>query len=220
MLNVPSRILFVAAHCDDIELMAGGLLSRACSSGCQVGVLVFSDHRGVIDDEGAAQALAEFRENIAWLRTESGADVIDHCGRMLPACRGAFESERQALYAMMEGLRDDYDMVVTHAPSDTNQDHRQVALEASRVFKAHTSLLGGEFPSNDLGSFRPQVCVSLPMRDIEAKVRMIENYRSQDFGGRPYLDGEVARSLARVRGAQIREPFAEAFSVVGRLILR
>jgi LmbE family N-acetylglucosaminyl deacetylase len=219
-VTLPDRILFVGAHCDDVELLAGGLLARACFSGRRVGVLVFSDHRGVLDLETAARARGEFTENLAWLRSESNADLRDHSGEMLPACRGAFQSERGVLYAAMEALRNDYDLVVTHAPTDTNQDHRQVADEAMRVFKAHCSLLGGEFPNNDVGGFTPQVYVSLSARELDAKVRMVGRYRSQDFGGRPYLDADMVRALARLRGSQIREPAAEAFAVVGRVVVR
>jgi hypothetical protein len=81
-------------------------------------------------------------------------------------------------------------------------------------------LLGGEFPNNDLGGFTPHVYVALAARELEAKARMVAHYRSQDFGGRPYIDGEMVLALARVRGSQIREPAAEAFTVVGRVVLR
>lgn len=219
-MTLPERILFVGAHCDDIELFAGGLLARACFSSRRVGVLVFSDHRGVLDLETAARARAEFTENIAWLRGESSTDVRDHSDQMLPACRGAFQSERGAIYAAMEALRNDYDLVVTHAPTDTNQDHRQVAEEAARVFKAHASLLGGEFPNNDLGGFTPHVYVALSARELDAKVGMVGRYRSQDFDGRPYLDAGMVQALARLRGSQIREVAAEAFAVVGRVVVR
>jgi len=219
-MTLPERILFIGAHCDDIELCAGGLLARACFAGSRVGVLVFSDHRGVVDDATARQARREFEDNVAWLRSESGTDVRDHSGDMLPACRGAFEAERGRLYAAMEALRDDYDWVVTHAATDTNQDHRQVAAEATRVFKAHATLLAGEFPNNDVGGFTPQVYVALSVRELDAKARMIESYRSQSFGGRPYIDGDVVRALARVRGSQIREAAAEAFAVATRVVVR
>jgi LmbE family N-acetylglucosaminyl deacetylase len=139
---------------------------------------------------------------------------------MLPACRGAFQSERGALYAAMEALRNDYDLVVTHVPTDTNQDHQQVAQEAVRVFKAHATLLGGEFPNNDLGGFTPQVYVALSAREVDAKALMVERYRSQNFGGRPYVDGQLVRALARLRGSQTREPAAEAFMVTGRVVVR
>ncbi len=219
-MKLPERILFVGAHCDDIELFAGGLLAHACFTGRHVGVLIFSDHRGVLEQAVAERAHDEFRENLAWLRSEFGTDVGDHSGPMLPACRGAFQSERGTLYAAMEALRNDYDLVVTHAPMDTNQDHHQVAEEAARVFKAHATLLGGEFPNNDLGSFTPQVYVALSVRELDAKAQLVAHYRSQDFGGRPYFDDGVVRALARLRGSQIREPAAEAFAILGRVMVR
>ncbi len=219
-MKLPERILFVGAHCDDIELCAGGLLARACFAGSHVGVLVFSDHRGVLDEKTAEQARREFTDNVAWLRAESGTEVRDHSGEMLPACRGAFEAERARIYAALETLRDAYDVVVTHAATDTNQDHRQVATEAIRVFKAHATLLAGEFPNNDVGGFTPQVYVALSPREVEAKARMVESYRSQDFGGRPYVDADVIRALARLRGSQIREAAAEAFAVAARVVVR
>lgn len=220
-MRLPDRVLFIGAHCDDIELIAGGLLARACFVGRpHVGVLVFSDHRGILDDGAARQAREEFRANVRWLESESGRAIEDHTDAMLPACSGAFQSERGLLYAAMERLRDHYDLVVTHAPTDTNQDHRQVADEAARVFKAHATLLAGEFPNNDVGGFIPQVYIELSLRDLDAKVRMVARYRSQRFGGRPYLDETVVRALATLRGSQVRAPAAEAFAVSGRAILR
>jgi LmbE family N-acetylglucosaminyl deacetylase len=220
-MKLPARVLFVGAHCDDIELFAGGLLARSCFGGSErVGVLVFSDHRGVVSDERAARARAEMRENLAWLATETGRPILDHSDAMLPACHGAFERERARIYGAIEALRDDYDLVVTHPPSDTNQDHAQVAEEVARVCKAHASVLAGEFPSNDLGDFRPEVFVALDERALAAKVRMIGRYESQRFGGRPYFDADAVTGLARTRGAQIRARAAEAFQILARAIVR
>lgn len=220
---LPDRLLFVGAHCDDVELIAGGLLARACYARApRIGALVFSDHRGVLPAETAARARAEWSENLRWLAAETGATITDHtppAERMLPACRGAFEAERERIYATLEALRDDYDLVVTHAVTDTNQDHRQVAHEAQRVCKAHATLLGGEFPSNDLGEFRAEVFVRLSAREAAAKTRLIAAYESQQRHGRPYLDAGVTQALLRTRGAQIRAEAAEAFTVLGRVIL-
>lgn len=219
-MRLPDRILFVGAHCDDIELFAGGLLTRACGERRRIGVLVFSDHRGIVPEAVAAQALGEFRENLAWLAGESGATIENHSGFFLPACQGAFEAQRGRIYAALESLRDRYDLVVTHALTDTNQDHQQVAKEAVRVFKAHATLLAGEFPNNDVGGFSPEIYVSLSPKEVEAKARLVGRYESQSFGGRPYLDSSVVRSLARIRGSQVREEAAEAFAVLGRAIVR
>ena len=219
-MRLPRRALFVGAHCDDVELMAGGLLHRLCATpDAEVGVLVFSDHRGVLDDARAAQARDEFRDNLAWLRETTGRAVRDHSGPMLPACRGAFEARRGEVYAALEALRGGYDLVVTHAEADTNQDHRQVAAECLRVFKSHATLLGGEFPNNDVGGFGARVLVALTEADVAAKARMVSRYRSQDLNGRPYLDPAVWRALAVVRGAQVRCPYAEGFDLLGRVVV-
>ena len=213
-MKLPDRILFVGAHCDDIELFAGGLLSRACREGCRVGVVVFSDHRGIIDDAAAEQARGEFAANMAWLTQTTGTAVHDHSGRMLPACSGSFESERAHIYSCLEALRDSYDLVVSHPRTDTNQDHQQVAAEVARVFKADCSVLAGEFPNNDLGEFRANFHIALEPADVDAKVAMVGRYQSQKFGGRPYFAEATLRGLAAVRGSQIRKDAAEAFSVV------
>ena len=213
-MKLPRRILFVGAHCDDIELFAGGLLSLACRNGHEVGVLVFSDHRGIVPPETADRAKAEFDTNIAELAQMPGAKLRDHSGQMLRACSGEFESERAIIYKSLEQLRDSYDLVVSHARSDTNQDHQQVATEVARVFKSACSIIAGEFPNNDLGQFTADVHVALAEQDVDAKVRMLARYESQMFDGRPYFAERVVRGLAAVRGSQIRTEHAEAFSVV------
>jgi LmbE family N-acetylglucosaminyl deacetylase len=217
-VKLPGRALFVGAHCDDIELFAGALLHRLCRTGAErVGVIVFSDHRGVMSQAMADRARAEMLDNLAFLREHAGVDVVDHTDALMPACRGAFEEERGRIYAALESLRDDYDLVVTHSVTDTNQDHHQVAVEATRVFKAHATLLAGEFPSNDLGDFRPQLYVPLTEADVAAKVRMVGAYASQKISGRPYFDESAIRGLCRVRGTQIRSGAAEAFAIGGRV---
>jgi len=217
-MSLPGSILFVGAHCDDIELLAGGLLHLACRTGRRVGVVTFSDHRGVVPEPQAARAREEMRANLAWLGGRTGTPITDHTGVLLAACRGVFEAERGQIYAALEALRDAYELVVTHPIGDTNQDHHQVALEAQRVFKAHASLLSGEFPNNDLGGSTPAVFVPLEENDLEAKAHLVGAYASQAFGGRPYFDESVVRALARLRGSQIRAPYAEAFAVLGRVI--
>lgn len=219
-MKLPRRVLFVGAHCDDVELLAGGLLARACEERLQPGVLVFSDHRGVLSEALASQARREMRANLGWLSAETGTEIVDHSDAMIGACDGSFVSRRAEIYGRLERLRDAYDLVVTHPSCDTNQDHRALTEEVRRVFKAHATVLGGEFPSNDVGDFRAGVYVTLSERAVAAKAHMIESYVSQRRDGRPYVDGGLARALARVRGSQIRATFAEAFEVVGRVVLR
>ena len=50
-------------------------------------------------------------------------------------------------------------------------------------------------------------------------MRLVSAYTSQQFGGRPYFDEGLVRALLRVRGSQIRAEAAEAFSVLGRVVV-
>ena len=94
-----------------------------------------------------------------------------------------------------------------------------VTEEAAGVFKAHATLLGGEFPNTDLGGFTAQVYVALSNREVDAKAHAVAHCHSPDFGGRPYLDAEVVRPLTWLHGSQIRETADEAFAVTGRTIV-
>lgn len=214
------RVLFVGAHCDDIELFAGGLLARCCLRGAaSIGVLTFSDHRGVVDEQAAERARTEMRNNLARLAERGGRAIVDHSGAMMTACSGELQSRRADIYAALEQLRPHYDLVVTHSGHDSNQDHRQVTEEVRRVFKAHATVLEGEFPYNDLGEFRATYYVALSPEELELKVELVRSYASQRFNGRPYFDEQVVRGLALVRGSQIRQAAAEAFQVGARVIV-
>lgn len=215
------RVLFVGAHCDDVELFAGGLLARCCLRGAEaVGVLAFSDHRGVVPREVAERARAEMRGNVTLLESRTGRSVVDHSEEMMSACSGELQTRRGEIYARLEALRARYDLVVTHDLGDTNQDHQQIAEEVRRVWKAHGTVLAGEFPSNDLGERALSVFVALTEEELDLKVAMVQAYESQCFGGRPYFDERALRGLAHVRGSQIREPAAEAFRVGARVVVR
>jgi len=219
-MTLPRRILFVGAHCDDIELFAGGLMARlAGDPHAEIGVITFSDHRGVVDETRAQASREEHAANLAVLRSLAGARVADHSSLTLAACRGEFEERRGEIYAALEGLRDRYEWVVTHAATDTNQDHAQVAVEARRVFKAHATVLAGEFPYDDVGGFTPSLFVRLDDAHVDLKRRLCARYESQRINGRPYFDGAAVEGLLRARGAQVRAPAAEAFAVLARVIV-
>ncbi|MGE0323162.1 MAG: PIG-L deacetylase family protein [Polyangiaceae bacterium] len=218
-MKLPERLLFVGAHCDDIELFAGGLLTRACSEGKRVGVLVCSDHRGVLSEAEALRARGEFHENLAMLRGLGPCQLQDHSRLWWTACQGQFQRERAALYAALEAIRVDYDWVISHAPSDTNQDHQQVAQEVIRCCKATCSVLAGEFPYDDVGGFTPQVFVRLTAEQLSRKVTLIQRYESQRINGRPYLAETAIRGLAQSRGAQVSSDAAEAFQIAARVIV-
>ena len=95
--------------------------------------------------------------------------------------------------------------------SDLHQDHQVVHNEGLRAFK-QVSIWGYELPWNHI-SFDTQAFIPLQQRHIDMKWKMMQAYDSQFEKQRAYFTKEFVEGLARVRGVQVSEDFAEAFEV-------
>lgn len=209
------RVLFCGAHADDIELFAGGTLARCCRDKVAIRCVVFSTHRSISDSIAARAECVESFEKIFGLSAEQ-YEIMD-----LGACNGEFQSRRDEIYSSLRDALESFhpDMVVTHSALDTNQDHQQVAQEVCRVFKSCSSILHGEFLSNDLGNQLKNIYVEISEQDIQKKVYSLQQYKSQMINNRQYFDREAGIGHAKALGRQIGSHFAELFSA-SRLILR
>jgi LmbE family N-acetylglucosaminyl deacetylase len=207
LLQRPKRALFLAPHADDVEWGAGGLASRLVAEGVEVHELVFSIARESVPAGFPSDVLArELREAAAELGIQDErVRVLDLPVRKFPALRQVI---REELVATKRAL--DPDLVLVHASTDLHQDHGTVHAEAVRAFKDAT-ILGYELPWNAI-EFRAQAIVRLEPRDLERKLKALARYASQRH--RSYMDPELVRGLARVRGEAIKEACAEAFEVV------
>lgn len=124
------------------------------------------------------------------------------------------------------------DIVITHHPSDLNNDHLHTSMacqEAIRVFQRRPEVKPirefwyMEVPSctewavNDaMNLFRPNCYVEVGEDGVEAKLKALELYRGVM---RPYphpRSMEYIKGLAAVRGSQWGLNYAEAFQVVMR----
>lgn len=124
------------------------------------------------------------------------------------------------------------DIVITHHPSDTNNDHLQTSMacqEAVRLFqrrpefKRIKEVWYMEVPScsewainNALNLFRPNCFVEVGEDGVAAKVRALGMYRGVM---RPYPHSrsvEYIKGLAAVRGSQWGQMYSEAFEVTLR----
>lgn len=102
------------------------------------------------------------------------------------------------------------DVVILPRAQDVHQDHGVIHKEGIRAFK-NSTLLGYELPWNSL-LFHSNFHVKLMRKHIETKIKAISCYESQEF--RSYIDEEFILGLARTRGIQINEEFAEAFTLI------
>ena len=199
-MNLFDRPVFIGAHADDVELFAGGTLSRFSTRAM---VMTFSFHKGVTN---SAQAQRE------WGRSLKGIEKW-HPKVPFSACDGSFLRRRAEIYEaiveMLNAVRPS--VVITHQSGDTNQDHRQVTEEVLRVCKKRCSILGGEFLDNVIGSIRRDVFVVLSEDDVKKKIEMLSCYRSQNVNGRTYLDKGQIVANAMSTGAMCGRRYAESF---------
>lgn len=129
-------------------------------------------------------------------------------------------------------LESEPDIVITHHPSDTNNDHLQTSMacqEAVRLFqrrpevKRISEFWYMEVPSctewainSAMNHFRPNCFVEVGKKGIDSKVKALSMYRGVM---RPYphpRSSDFIRGLAAYRGGQWGLDYAEAFEVVMR----
>lgn len=208
-MKISQRLLVLAPHTDDAELGCGGTIARFLEEGASVHIAVFSSAENSLPlGAKPGTLLEEFRNAMRVFDIPASQQhVLDYKVRELA-------DHRQSILDAMIALRMDVDpdMVLIPSGSDLHQDHQVVYNEARRAFK-ETTMWGYEMPWNH-STFSTQAFVKIEPRHLDVKWRALEEYKTQLQLARPYFTRSFVESLARVRGTQIKVPFAEAFDVV------
>lgn len=124
------------------------------------------------------------------------------------------------------------DIVITHHPADTNNDHLQTSMacqEAVRLFQRRPEVKRikevwyMEVPScsewainSAMNLFRPNCFVEVGEEAVDAKIKALGMYRGVM---RPYphpRSAEYIKGLAAVRGSQWGQNYSEAFEIALR----
>lgn len=196
----PRTILAVGAHCDDIEIGAGGTLATWAQEEPNTEftfVVLTSTPDRAAESHACLSALvspAVARIDIRGLRDTR-----------LPA---QFDQVKDVL---AELARRPWDVVLTHQRYDAHQDHRLLGELATTAFRDHL-VLQFEVPKwdGDLGSARPNLYVPLTAGQVSHKWDLLDrHYPSQR--GKDWWDAETFAALARLRGMECRSAYAEAF---------
>lgn len=201
------RMLLLGAHCDDIAIGAGGALLELCRShpGVSVTALVLTGGGSLREEEERA-ALAAFCP---------GAD-LDVTVLKLPDGRlpAHWDEAKNALEELKQ--RTDPDVVFAPRTVDAHQDHRGLAQLVPTVYRGYLAL-GYEIVKWDGDLGRLPAYVPLADELAEQKVRLLqEHYASQRH--RPWYDREAFLGLARIRGIECQQRYAEAFEL-NKLVL-
>ncbi|HYV64982.1 MAG TPA: PIG-L family deacetylase [Myxococcales bacterium] len=202
--GAPIAILCLGAHCDDIEIGAGGTVLRLLAErpGSTVKWVVFAStpEREAEARASAAEVLAaagkaevevnRFRESYFPFL---GDQIKDHFERIKAAIRP--------------------DLVLTHATIDLHQDHRTIGELTWNTFRDHL-IAEYEIPKYEGDLQRPNLFVPLPRATAQRKIDgIVRHFPSQ--AGRRWFRPETFEALLRLRGVECNAPdgFAEAFHV-------
>jgi LmbE family N-acetylglucosaminyl deacetylase len=203
------RVLAVGAHADDVELGCGASLSRLRREGSEIRVVAFSRAEQSLPDGSPKDTLElEYRRAMLHL------GLKDRSLTMGTVPVRNFPEHRQDILQTLVDLNRDFapDLVFTMNSNDRHQDHEVVHAETMRACKA-TTVLGYELPWNQRVSVTNYFFSLLP-EDIDLKVAMLLEYRSQAELKRSYTTAGYVRAAAAFRGYQSGNPLAEAFEVL------
>jgi LmbE family N-acetylglucosaminyl deacetylase len=197
------RLLFVGAHCDDIEIGCGGTIMRLKKEFKIKAVkwVVFTSN--AVRAEEARKCAKVFLEGI----TSAAIEIYELRDGHLPY----FGSEVKERFEDMKNFKPD--VVFTHARHDRHQDHRMLAEMTWNTFRDHT-IMEYEIPKyeGDLG--HPNMFVTIPQPVAQAKAdAIVESYPSQ--ASKQWFDSETFLSLMRIRGLECASAtrYAEGFYV-------
>jgi N-acetylglucosamine malate deacetylase 1 len=209
LLNSMQRVLVLAPHTDDAELGCGGTIARLLKEGTEIFVTAFSTAEESLPVGAPPTLLRD--EFLAAMKT-LGVPPSNTFVFAYPVRRLSYY--RQEVLEELVTLRKQIDpgMVFLPSASDLHQDHQTLHMEGMRCFKDMT-IWGYELPWNNI-SFPAQAFVTLEKCELESKWTALQEYKSQFDLSRPYFTWEFIESLARIRGVQVKAPYAEAFEVM------
>lgn len=201
------NVLVLAPHTDDGELGAGGFISKLIEQGVIVWYMAFSTAEESVPEPLPKTILRdEVRNATSKLGIPEEQLIIKNY-----AVRKLNYVRQDILEDLIElRMKQSFDLVLLPSRNDIHQDHSVVATEGMRAFKG-TSILGYELIWNNL-SFDSTCFVTLEERHVRAKCTALYEYESQR--NRPYMKEDFIYSLAKTRGVQSGNEYAECFEVV------
>jgi len=191
------KVLAVGAHPDDIELGCGGTLARHVAAGDEVTMLVLTP-----GESGPQGLTSRIREQ------EAASAVLGARLMWGPYDDGSIPTGREIVTVLDDAVSvTGAEIVYTHAPHDTHQDHvatSQAALAAGRRLER---VLFWQSPSTT--SFDPTVFVDVEST-LALKLAALRAHWSQVMQC-PMVDLEHVEVGARYWGSRARVSYAEAF---------
>lgn len=196
------RFLFLGAHCDDIEIGAGGTVLRLVSRYPEAHfhwVTFASNPLRAQEAEASARAFLGDTKNARIEIRAFKESFFPYIGAEIKAY---FEQIKQ---------QGNPDLVFTHFRDDRHQDHRLISDLTWNTFRDHF-ILEYEIPKYDGDLGTPNFFSPLSEKVAEQKIQLLlESFPSQAQRG--WFDAETFKGILRLRGMECNavERYAEAF---------
>lgn len=205
------KVLILAPHTDDGEFGCGGTIAKLVESGAEVHYVAFSACEQSV--------LPQFPSDILITEVKAATTVLGIKPENLTLLKydvRTFNYQRQPILDDILKIKAKIqpDLIFVPSLNDIHQDHATIANEAVRAFKFST-ILCYELPWNNF-NFATTCFVHLDESHIAKKIAALTEYKSQAH--RTYANEEFIRGLARTRGVQINNHYAEVFEVIRWII--
>lgn len=197
-----SRVLFIGAHPDDIELGCGALIAHILPQ-TEVLCVTLSDNQKNPD---LPNLPAEHYRSMAALGVPKKSVILrDFETRRFP-------ERRQEILEYMIQLNRSFrpEIVFVHTKADIHQDHGTITEEGLRAFRG-TTVLGYDVLRSSYGFF-PNFLVEVSEQAVERKIAALAEYKT--YHSRYYFDPSITRSTMIRHGALAERPFAEGFDIL------
>ncbi len=200
--STPKSVLFLGAHCDDIEIGCGGTILRLQKEypNMKFSWVIFSSTK-----ERKAEATASAN---AYLENIHDTNIIVKSFR-----NGYFPYIGAEIKDYFEILKREIspDIIFTHYRDDLHQDHRTISNLTWNTFRNHL-ILEYEIMKYDGDLGTPNYFVQLDSDIVELKIAYLKKYYQSQLDKQWFTD-DCFRSLMRLRGieANSHSGFAEAF---------
>ena len=222
------KVLWVGAHPDDLEILAGGTLAKYAKKGHKAySCIVARGDKGSIDVD--PEVLAETRVEEA----RRGCEIlgVEFLGNLGWSDFG-IEASPKLINTLVDVIRKvKPDLVITHSPTDYQNDHIRTSDAAvAAAFESANPILKTEYPPHTVArtlycdtifglNFDPDFWVDIT-ETIDIKLKALAAHQTQ-VSFLPKVQKfsdtiEDIRVCARYRGLQSDVMYAEAFKLVKR----
>lgn len=226
MIKQFKKILTFFAHPDDETLAAGATLTRMSRQGSEIHVAIpntgVHSRRNNIDETTRLNSVNILREDcVNALKFFEVKEENIYLGEFADN-----EADKSSLLELIHWLEDILtsvkpDLILTHHRYCTNIDHRychEAVVVATRPKpNSHIPILCGEVPSSTgylkPVQWEPNYFVCVEEDDLNNKIAAMQTYTGESQEDPHPRSPEVLKALAKIRGSESGNFFAEAFMI-------